>query len=49
MFYFGFQDTHESKLKNKKGRSTPGKSQKREERERGEGKGGKTKKEAAEI
>ncbi len=49
MFYFGFQERHESKLKNKRGRSTPGKSQKREERERGEGKGGKTKKEAAEI
>jgi hypothetical protein len=48
MFYFGFQDTHESKLKNKR-EGPPQVKVKKGRRERGEGKGGKTKKEATEM
>ncbi len=48
MFYFGFQDTHESKLKNKREGAPQVKSKKGEERE-GRGKAGRHKKEAAEI
>ncbi len=50
MFYFGFQDIHKSKLKNKREGAPQVKSKKGEEREReGRGKAGRHKKEAAEI
>jgi hypothetical protein len=50
MLYFGFQDTHKSKLKNKREGAAPQvKSKKGGERKRGKGEGGKTKKEATEI
>jgi hypothetical protein len=50
MFYFGFQDTHKSKLKNKREGAPQVKSKKGEQREReGTGKAGRHKKKAAEI